>query len=269
MGILVAGCVSTVQINPRSENTSFEVHIHDIQGAALTSPMDGERVQSVGGIVTAFTRDGFYMQDPAPDEDSATSEGIYVFVGNVPKARPGDSVVVDGVVEEWYPGGIESNNQPTTQIKNARVQVIRSSNQLPSAVILGAEGRQPPRIVEDDGGKQFDPEEDALDFYESLESMLVKVDRAVVVGATNTYGETVIVPDELSESGLRSVRGGILLQPNKLNPQRIVLDDSLSPQPAAKSGDRLAEPIVGIMDYSFGNFKVQPVEKTIWQDADL
>jgi hypothetical protein len=49
--------------------------IHDIQGAAHKSLLVGQ-VDRVPGIVTAVVRNGFYLQDPNPDADNATSEGI-------------------------------------------------------------------------------------------------------------------------------------------------------------------------------------------------
>ncbi len=49
------------------------VEIHDIQGAAHTSPLVGMTVSGVAGIVTAKLGNGFYMQDPTPDADDATS----------------------------------------------------------------------------------------------------------------------------------------------------------------------------------------------------
>ena len=53
--------------------------IHEIQGAGHLSPLSGQAVANVPGIVTARRSNGFYMQDPAPDADDATSEGIFVF----------------------------------------------------------------------------------------------------------------------------------------------------------------------------------------------
>ncbi len=53
--------------------------IRDIQGAAHISPKNGQSVSQVAGTVTATTSSGFYMQDPNPDANDATSEGIFVF----------------------------------------------------------------------------------------------------------------------------------------------------------------------------------------------
>ncbi len=42
----------------------------------------------------------------------------------------------------------------------------------------------------------FDPDEDGIDFFESLESMLASVGGGIVVGSRNTYNEVVIIPQE-------------------------------------------------------------------------
>jgi len=49
--------------------------IHDIQGAARSSPLVGQSVADVPGIVTALRSNGVYFEDPQPDANPATSEG--------------------------------------------------------------------------------------------------------------------------------------------------------------------------------------------------
>ena len=56
-------------------------HIHTIQGASHVSPLSFKIVENVPGIVTAKRATGFYLQDPAPDGDDATSEAIFVLTG--------------------------------------------------------------------------------------------------------------------------------------------------------------------------------------------
>lgn len=244
--------------------------IHAIQGAGLRSQLEGKTVTNVAGIVTAFRADGFYMQDPNPDEDEGTSEGIFVFTGVVPRVRPGDGVRVSGLVEEFYPGGLESNNQSITHIVDPEVDIVSSGNALPAPVLIGEGGRTPPaEVIDDDAGKQFDPQKDGLDFYESLESMLLQIDSAVVVAATNAYNETAILPGGVGQAGPFTVRGGLLLRIDDQNPERILLDDGLRPVPDAVTRDRLAAPVVGILDYSFGNYKFQPTMKTSFTSGNL
>lgn len=79
--------------------------IHETQGEAHISRLAGQNVSSVPGIVTARSSNGFWMQDPNPDADDATSEGIFVFTTSAPTAVVGDAVQVSGRVQEFRPGG--------------------------------------------------------------------------------------------------------------------------------------------------------------------
>ena len=63
------------------------LRIHDIQGRQHLSPYRNSLVAGVPGVVTATRFNGFFVQDPRPDKDSRTSEGIFVFTGSpVPAA---------------------------------------------------------------------------------------------------------------------------------------------------------------------------------------
>src|SRR4051812_9205752 len=57
-------------------------HIYDIQGASHRSPLVGQSVSNVPGIVIAKTSNGFYMQDSSGDGNDATSDGIFVFTSS-------------------------------------------------------------------------------------------------------------------------------------------------------------------------------------------
>ena len=238
------------------------VRIRDIQGAAHASRFDGRRVADVHGIVTVATSRSFYMQDPLPDADEATSEGILVFVAGDPKVRVGDEVLVSGEVQEYYPGGYATGNLPITEIVKPSITVVSSGNALPSPTLLGVGGRVPPgQIIDDDSAGDaltgmFDPAEDGLDFYESLEGMLVQIDEAVAVGSTNDYGEIPIVIADAAYRDTRSSRGGVVIELDAYHPERIILDDALMAVPKVSTGDRFAARIVGVLDYNFGNFKL-------------
>jgi uncharacterized protein len=65
--------------------------------------------------------------------------------------------------------------------------------------------------VED--GNAFDPAQDGIDFYESLESMLVQLNNPVVVGPTNNFGEILVLADDGAGAGIRTARGGIVVRP--------------------------------------------------------
>ncbi|CAM5676914.1 Endonuclease/exonuclease/phosphatase OS=Streptomyces tendae OX=1932 GN=GUR47_13025 PE=4 SV=1 [Streptomyces tendae] len=67
------------------------VRIHDIQGSTRLSPYAGRQVTDVAGIVTGVrgygSSKGFWIQDPRPDADPATSEGVFVFTQQGPRGR--------------------------------------------------------------------------------------------------------------------------------------------------------------------------------------
>lgn len=235
--------------------------IHTIQGAAHISPYAGQSVRTTG-IVTAKTTNGFWMQDPSPDADEATSEGIFVFTSSAPSVSVGDSVSVSARVQEFRPGGASNGNLTTTELASPTVLLVSTGNALPAPVVIGTGGRIPPdTVIEDDASSGnvetsgvFDPTQDGLDFYESLEGMRVQLNGAVAVGPTNTaFGETPVVGDDGANASVRTYRGGVLLRPNDGNPERVTLDDQLTSLPSLNVGDHYSGPVVGVMDYNFGN----------------
>jgi hypothetical protein len=238
--------------------------IWEIQGAAHRSPLVGERVETTG-VVTAALSNGIYIQDPTPDGDPATSDGIFVFGGH---AAVGSAVTVRGTVSEFRPGGA-ATNLSTTELGSPglSVAVDSSGNPLPAPVVVGADRFPPLRVIEDDAtgdvetSGTFDPESDGIDFWESLEGMRVAVKSAVAVGPTNEFGETPISVDGLAE--IRTPRGGVLLRPNDPNPERVILDDEIVPTPAMNVGDRYASDPVGVLDYDFGNFMLEATEAPV------
>lgn len=104
---------------------------------------------------------------------------------------------------------------------------------------------------------EFDPDEDGIDFYESLEGMLVQVNNAVAVGPTNDFGEIPVLADNGVDATGRTDRGGIRVQPGDFNPERIIIDDAIiSSEPQVDVGDQFNGSITGVIDYDFGNFKL-------------
>jgi predicted extracellular nuclease len=242
------------------DGTGGGTRIHDIQGAAHLSPMDGNAVSGVAGVVTAASGSGFWMQDPQPDSDPATSEGVFVYTGSAPTVQAGDAVTVDGTVSEYRPGGSGADNLTSTGISGPSVTVTDRGVPLPAATLVGDGGRVPPSsVIEDDAdgnvetGGVFDPADDGIDFWESMEGMRVELDDAAVVGPRSKYGEIPVVPQG---STVRTNRGGIVMRSDDANPERVLLDDVLAPTPTVNVGDTLSGATTGVLDYSFGNFKL-------------
>ncbi|MGA7934700.1 MAG: esterase-like activity of phytase family protein, partial [Kovacikia sp.] len=238
--------------------------IHDIQGAAHRSPLEGQNVTNVPGIVTAVASNGFYLQDPNPDTDIRTSEGIFVFTSSRPTVAVGDYVQVSGRVTEFRPGG-SSNNLTTTEITSPTINKLSSGNALPAAIVLGNGGRPiPPSVIENDASNVetsgiFDPAQDGIDFYESLEGMRVQINNPVATSPTNSFGEVWVLADNGANATSKTARGGSLITPTDFNPERIQIDDNLfsGGMPQVSVGAQLG-PIVGVVDYNFNNYEVLP-----------
>ena len=248
--------------------------IHDIQGAAHISPLVGQTFGNVPGIVTAKRSNGFNLQDPNPDTDPATSEGIFVFTSSAPTSVTiGDAVRVRATVSEFRPGGATTANLTTTELVSPKVTVLSHGNPLPAATVIGIGGRMPPTsIIEDDATSTgnvetsgvFDPANDGLDFYESLEGMLVQINAPVIVGPTNSFNEIPVLPDDGTWAGPRTAHGGILYSYADGNPERIIVDDGIVPMPQGLNvGDHFAGSVTGGVDYSFGLFMVELTQSPV------
>jgi predicted extracellular nuclease len=259
--------------------------IDEIQGGGHRSPLAGTTVTDVLGIVTAISSNGFWFQQEAADADPATSEGMFVFTNTGPTVAAGDRVAVDGRVTEFRPGGSTSANLTTTELSGPSVTVLSSGNALPPPVLIGPGGRVPPTAVIDDDATgdvetsgSFDATADGIDFYESLEGMRLRLDDPVAVGPTNAFGEVPVLAANGTGAGVRTNRGGIVIQSTDFNPERVVIDDTIigaGAMPVVDAGDGFAGAVVGVLDYSFGNFKLlvtnppTAVDRTLAREATV
>jgi uncharacterized protein len=248
------------------------LRIYEIQGEAHRSPYEGQPVLT-DGIVTAVANNGFYLQDAVGDGNVRTSDAIFVFTGAAPGVRIGDKVEVRGTVTEFLPGG-DAKNLTVTQLNAANISLISTGNALPEAVRIGAGGRLPPsRTIEDDGFTDYDPENDGLDFYESLEGMRVTIEAPLVVSPTNSFGETwVVASGGLGATGVNA-RGGITISNGDFNPEKIQIDQTpalfAAYNPAHSQGDRLGD-VTGVISYSFNTYEVLVTEQVaVIEDVTL
>jgi len=278
-GTLVAGeAVNT----PGAENSASVTpppppppitRIYDIQGAAHTSPLVGQSVSNVPGIVTAVDSNGFYFQDATGDGNIATSDGIFVFTSSTPTVSVGDSILVSGTVSEFIPGGAGTGNLSVTQIGgNPTINVLSSGNPLPTAVVLGVDRTPPAQVIDNDqataynvlqGGGVYEPTTDGLDFYESLEGMRVTINDALAVSGTNGFGEIFTVANNGAGATGLSTRGTINIAPDDFNPERIQVqfDSGILPgfTQSVNVGAQLGD-VTGVVGYNFGNFEVNVTE---------
>lgn len=253
--------------------------IHTVQGASHSSPYAGQAVRNVVGVVTARDSRQFWMQSPVADGDDRTSEGILVYTNAVPGVNVGDLVLVSGTVSEFNYSS-SPNNLRITEIANPTVEATLATNYpLPDAIVIGRGGRVPPNaIICDDGnigaGGEFDPENDGIDFWESLEFMLVRVNDAVVTGG-GKYGEIPVLADDGADAapGSRTARGGVAISEGRFNPNLLIVDSDsyiLCLEPIeAKAGDRFAAPVLGVLGYDYGTWRVLPTVAPILVPGSL
>lgn len=262
-----------------SQPTESVLKIGQIQGAQHRSPYENQTVIVENAVVTYV--DGasrFYIQDQEPDKDARTSDGVMVYLPQH-GVKVGDLVRVEGRVEEFYGSGYPEKAKTDltiTQIKGNKVTVTGKAD-IPAPIVLGTDVQLPRGVVDNDGMTQFDPEEDALDFWESLEGMVVAIDNPKALGP-QLHKEVYVVPGNY-DGDLNKV-GGLLLGANDANPEKIAL--LFKKALVVKSGDHFKGRITGPITYSYTNYKVlvndttatlvdgglKPEVTTILPDAD-
>jgi predicted extracellular nuclease len=274
-------------------DSSIGPQIAEIQGAGhisalLASPTARAGVQNVQGIVTAVASNGFYLQDPTPDDDDATSDAIFVFTNSAPGVQVGDALLVSGTVSEFRPGN--ATTLTVTQISHnpaVKPLLVLPWTDAPGLAIvplvLGVDRMLPTQRINDDFGPgggnvetggDFDPVNEGIDFWESLEGMLVSIPGAVAVSPTAHFGDNeeiwVLANGGAGATGVTE-RGGIAVSAGDFNPERIQIDDLSTGTllPEVDVGARFAD-MTGVVSYNFGNYEVQlPAQPTVTQASTL
>ncbi|MHA2855711.1 5'-nucleotidase C-terminal domain-containing protein [Paenibacillus lautus] len=245
--------------------------IADIQGEDHASPYNGQTVTDIEGVVTQYgytfsngSIKGFYIQDPKPDSNPNTSDAIFVYSTDPNRPQIGDLVSVAGKVAEYNEGS--SSNLTSTQIEMQSFKKLDQAQQLPEPVTLGKGGRPiPAAIIDNDGMTTFDPEEDAIDFYESLEGMLVRLPQPTIISpywtSSGTYNIATRVENDAAD--VITPAGGLVLKENgNFNPQRLLIAYG-NPGQEVSTGDTFADDVIGVIGYNGGNFKVIPAKDSL------
>lgn len=250
------------------------VPIRDIQGSGNVSPLNGQ-VVTTSGIVTGTKSNGFFIQDPTPDANVNTSEGIFVFTSSAPPAGAviGNSVAVTGTVSDFIPAG--EPNDPRISLTElgfvTNVSVLSTSNTLPAAITLTAADTTA------NGG---------LDQLEKYEGMRVRVNSLTVIAptagnitessatATSTgvfYGVITGVARPFREPGIEIPNPvpSPVPSPNNIprfdgNPERLRVDSDAQPGTTAlnvTTGATITN-LVGPLDYSFRTYTILPEAAT-------
>jgi predicted extracellular nuclease len=233
------------------------IGIHTVQGRTDQSPLAGNFV-TVEAVVTADFPElgGYYIQeeDEEVDNDSLTSEGIFVF-GELFDVSVGDLVRVNAPVEEAF-----QQTQLNADAFGATVTIEATGQDLPSLREFGL------------------PRPDSL--LEALESMRVRPTGIVVTDLDNLYrfgevgvtsGQRLVqftecnLPDAAGLAAYRDslehdlliiddARGG-----QRQLPVRLPTGDTLSADNPLRAGQRI-EGLIGVLGYGFDRFRVQPTD---------
>lgn len=248
--IILAGCTNY------QSKTPGVLEIHDLQGCSHISPFEGDRVTGINGIVTSKETNGFIMQSENPDEKDCSSEAIFVFTRDYPKVAIADLVSVDGVVTEYISGKPEDHNLSQTEITNPGIKTIESGQKIPEPLLIGSTGIVMPSKVDDDNLQKFEPENDAIDAFEALEWMLVRLPESTVIDPRNSYNEIVIaentpaITNQLSGDGVYSLENLVSI------PSPIMVKLPVGWDKQMNVGDVISDGSVGTMQYSFGSYKI-------------
>ncbi|MFD6953196.1 endonuclease [Nocardiopsis sp. TSRI0078] len=242
-----------------------DLRVHDVQGTTRTSPYAGRQVTGLPGVVTAVNAfggaQGFWFQDTEGDGDPRTSEALFVFTGSTtPDVAVGDEVLAAGRVSEYRPS---SGAQTITQLSQANWTVLSSGNAVPGSVLLD-EDALPEAYAPEPGGDlsslELEPQSYALDFWAAHEHMLVRVEDAPVVGATDDYHALWVTTKPGQNPTVNGgTRYGSYDQPNSGRVKiESLLDRARHPFPDANLGDTLAGVTEGPVYYSqYGGYLVR------------
>lgn len=249
--------------------------IAKINGNRFQSPLDGQNVTDVRGIVTAKGPNGFWIRAERPSPGQVGSTSVYVFGDeNLDSVAVGNLIELNGRVDEY-----RSNSAYLyiTEIVDATdISVVRQQAPVRPLVIGQGPKLSPPTEVYTnlDNGDIFgipndvnsvsevnpvlNPRRNGLDFWESLAGELVTVRRPRAISKPNQYGDTWVVGQWRTTSN--NGRGGLTVRDRDANPEAVIilepLDGTENPQ-STKVGDELQE-ITGIVQYAFGNYGIYP-----------
>ena len=234
---------------------------YEIQGTGETSPLAGTVLATEGVVIGDFQvggKNGYYIQDPTGDGNSATSDGIFVY-NTTTNVNVGDHVRVRGTAVEYL--GI-TEISPVTQ-----VWICSTGNTItPTEVTL------PVTAVTD---------------FEKYESMLVTFPQSLIISEYfnfDRYGEIVLTSTR-HMTPTASVEPGAPAQAAALAYllDSITLDDgrtSQNPDPAIHPngltfdmtnlfrGGGTVTNVTGVMDYYSNLYRVQPTTGADYEDTN-
>ncbi|MGG2074100.1 chitobiase/beta-hexosaminidase C-terminal domain-containing protein [Lysinibacillus irui] len=213
--------------------------ISDIQGASHTSPYVDLTVNDVEGIVTfVINSSSFIMQEVDSAFDGVKSTAIKVNK-SAHNVAVGDIIKVSGKVMEE--GG--NSRLKDTQISAANITKTGTAV-IPEALVIGEDLFPPNKIIDNDAFSIFDPQEDGIDFWESIEYMRVSFPEARVIGPIYNNDSPIVVPSTTNNTF--NVNGGLNIAADDYNPEKIMLEGVAGKN--YDSGDRFNEALIGFVE---------------------
>ena len=247
-------------------------NIGEVQGESHQSPLVGKEVVINNVVVTKTDKTGFYVQDKVSDNNPRTSDAIYVASTDPKnKVESGDLLKVQGTVKEGYMEEYSVRQGQTfkkpagsltvTQIINATITKLGKAD-LPKALNIS---EKMPKDIVDNTPTKYNPETEALDYWESLEGMLVEVTKPKVTGP-QYKGDIYVLPGDYKGQKLNNI-GGVNLRPGVQNTE--VLPVIVGNDFVAKAKDYFNDNISGVVTYRNKTYKIDPMTVPTLQDGGL
>ena len=148
-----------------------------------------------------------------------------------------------------------------TQITNVTITKLGTTD-LPKPINIS--GKMPKDIV-DNTPTKYNPETEALDYWESLEGMLVEVNKPRVVGP-QYKGDIYALPGDYKGQKLNNI-GGVNLRPGVQNTETLPI--IVGNKFVAKAKDYFTENISGVVTYRNKTYKIDPNNVPNLQDGGL
>jgi uncharacterized protein len=234
--------------------------IHQVQGSGTSTPMAGVTAAIEGIVVGDYQQpggfSGFYLQEEAADVDAdpLTSEGIFVFNTSF-AVSAGDVVRLRGTVTE-FAGLTEITSINALSICSSGATVPATTVSLPVAAVGD------------------------LERYEGMLVNFAQTLTATEVFNLGRFGEVSLsgVGRLYTPTAITTPGPAAIAQLAQNNRSRIILDDGnnqqnidptlypqggLSASNTLRVGDTLAG-LTGVMDFRFGNYRIQPVAPLTW-----
>ena len=261
--------VGATTTSPQATAPKEVKNIGEVQGESHESPLVGKEVVINNVVVTKTDKTGFYVQDKVSDNNPKTSDAVYV--ASEEKVESGDLLKVQGTVKEGYmeeysvkPGQTfkkPAGSLTVTQIINATITKLGKAD-LPKALNIS---EKMPKDIVDNTPTKYNPETEALDYWESLEGMRVEVTKPKVTGP-QYKGDIYVLPGDYKGQKLNNI-GGVNLRPGVQNTE--VLPITVGNKFVAKAKDYFNENITGVVTYKNKTYKIDPSSVPAIQDGGL